>query len=83
MNNLAVSVDETPQTMIREERFETSMLRGREIRELQKEVLERTWKCLRGRSLREEEVAAAAAAAAEQCKGTRKESIAESRSSLE
>lgn len=80
MNNLAVSVDETPQTMIREERFETSMLRGREIRELQKEVLERTWKCLRGRSLREEEVAAAAA---EQCKGTRKESIAESRSSLE
>lgn len=79
MNNLAVSVDETPQTMIREERFETSMLRGREIRELQKEVLERTWKCLRGRSLREEEVAAAA----EQCKGTRKESIAESRSSLE
>lgn len=81
MNNLAVSVDETPQTMIREERFETSMLRGREIRELQKEVLERKWKCLRGRSLREEEVAAAAAA--EQCKGTRKESIAESRSSLE
>lgn len=80
MNNLAVSVDETPQTMIREERFETSMLRGREIRELQKEVLERTWKCLRGRSLREEEVAAAAE---EQCKGTRKESIAESRSSLE
>lgn len=80
MNNLAVSVDETPQTMIREERFETSMLRGREIRELQKEVLERKWKCLRGRSLREEEVAAAAA---EQCKGTRKESIAESRSSLD
>ena len=71
MKNLAVWVDETPQTMIREERFETSMLRGREIRELQKEVLERKWKwewnCLRGRSLREEE---------EKCKGTRKESIA-------
>ena len=74
MKNLAVWVDETPQTMIGEERLETSMLRGREIREVQKEKLERKWKwewnCLRGRSLREEEEEE------EKCKGTRKESIA-------